>query len=131
MTCSSREMQRRLIQPKAYYKLFHFIWKETSHKPLKVSPAKKYFLSLSTIDTTCFNECFLFQVITGRHYILYKFRFRTTSMLLHSLKQVFWIKSALYIHYLYNNITMLLKPKVQKKILYFLSSYVFLTKFIC
>ena len=66
------------------------------------------------IDTTWFDECFLFYVITGRYYFLYKFivtqRFGTTAMLLSSLKQVFWKKSALYISYLHNNITMLLLP---------------------
>ena len=56
-----------------------------SHKPLKVTAAKS-FPSVSTIDTTCFNECFLFHVITGRHYFLHKFG--TTVMLLRSLKQM-------------------------------------------
>ena len=80
------EMRRRLIQIKAYYKLFYSIWKETSHKPLKVAAAKKYFPSVYITDTTCFNECFLFHMITGRHYFLYKFiitqRFGTTAMLM-------------------------------------------------
>ena len=42
-------------------------------------------------------------------------KFSTTAMLLHSLKQVFWKKSAFFICYLQNNITMLLIPKVQNK----------------
>ena len=67
--------------------------KGTSHKPLKVVPAKKSFPSLCTIDTTCFDECFLLHVITERHYFLYKFlvtqMFGRTSILLHFLKQVF------------------------------------------
>ena len=45
----------------------------------------------------CFDKCFLFHVITERHYFLYIFivtkRFGTTAMLLFSLKQVFWKKS--------------------------------------
>ena len=50
---------------------------------------------------------------------LYKFlvtlRFGATALLLRSEKQVFWEKSAFYIHYLQNNITMLLIPKFQNK----------------
>ena len=50
---------------------------------------------------------------------LYKFivtqRFSTIAMLLRSFTQVFWKKSAFYIRYLHNNITMLLIPKVQNK----------------
>ena len=67
-----------------------------------------------------------------RHYFLYKFlvtqRFGTIAMLLHSLKEVFWKKTAFYIRYLHNNITMLLTPKAQIKAS---TSYMFLTKFIC
>ena len=65
---NSLEMQRRLIQTKAYYKLFCSVWKETSRKPLKVAAAKKSFPSVCTIYTTCFDECFVFHVICGRHY---------------------------------------------------------------
>ena len=50
---------------------------------------------------------------------LYKFiitqRFVATAMLLRSLKQVFWKKSAFYVRYFDNNITMMLIPKVQNK----------------
>ena len=65
---SSRESQRRLIQTKVYYKLFRSVWKETSYKPLKVGAAKKSFPSVYIIGKTCFEECFLFHVITGRDY---------------------------------------------------------------
>ena len=45
------------------------------------------------MDTTSFDEYFLFRVITGRHSFLYKLivtqRLRATAMLLRSLKQVF------------------------------------------
>ena len=112
-------MQRRLVQTKVYYKLSYSVWKETPHKPLKAATAKKYFPSVYIIDTTCFDECFLFRVITGIHF-LYKFivtqRFGETAMLLCSSKQVFWKKSAFYIRYLRNNITMLLIPKVHNKV---------------
>ena len=70
---SSREKQRRLIQTKVYCKLFYSVRKETSHKPLKVAAAKKSFPRVYFIDKTCFNECFLVHVITGRHYFLNKF----------------------------------------------------------
>ena len=80
------EMQRRLEQTKQYYRLCYFVWKETSHKPIKVATAKMSFPSEYIIDTTYFNECFLFHLITGRHYFLHKFivthRFRETAMLL-------------------------------------------------
>ena len=124
--------------------------KVTSHKPLKVATAKKSFPSVYMINTTCFDECFLFHVLTGRHYFLYKFivtqRFGqkqhpkgvlrkrcsenmqeiymrapmpkcdfnkvtslggssgVTTILLCSLKQVFWKRSAFCIRYLYTNI---------------------------
>ena len=61
-------MQKRLIQTKVYYKLSYSVWKETSHKPLKVAAAKKYFPNVYIIDTTFFDKCFLFYVITRRHY---------------------------------------------------------------
>ena len=48
------------MQTKVYHKLFYSIW-------------KKHFPSVYIIDTTCFDECFLFHVITGRHYFLKKF----------------------------------------------------------
>ena len=116
---SSLEMQERLIQTKVYYQLFYSVWKEKSHKSLKVAAAKKSFSSVYIIDTTCFGKCFLFHVIAGRHYFSYNFivnqRFSTIAMLLRSLRQVFWKKYAFYIRYLHNNITMLLIPKVQNK----------------
>ena len=71
------------------------------------------------IGTTCFVECFLFHVINGRHYLLHNFivtlRFGVTAMLLRSLKQVLWKKSAFYVRYLHNKIRMLLIPKDQNK----------------
>ena len=58
-------MQGRLTETKVYYKLFYSVPKETSHKLLKVAAAKKYFPSVYITDTTCFDECFLFDAITG------------------------------------------------------------------
>ena len=67
------EMQKRLKHTKVYYALCYFALKETTHKPLKVAAAKTLFSSVYVIGTTCFDECFLFYVITGRHYFSWKF----------------------------------------------------------
>ena len=40
---------------------------ETTHKPSKVAAAKNFFSSVYVIDTNCF-KCFLFHVITEKHY---------------------------------------------------------------
>ena len=85
---------------------------------LKSSSCKKSLPNVYIMDTTCFNECFLFCVMTGRHSFLYKLivtqRFDATAMLLRSLKQVFWKKSIFHIHYLHNSIIMLLIPQSSK-----------------
>ena len=108
---SSRKRQIRLIQIKVYYKRFYSVWKETSHKPLKVTTAKITFPNMYIIDRTCFDLCFLFHVITGRHYFLRKFsstqRFGAIAMLLRSLTQVFWSRSAFYVRYLQSNTSVL------------------------
>ena len=84
-----------------------------------VATAKNFFLSVYVIGTACFNEWFLFHIITGKHYFLYEFlathRVSVTAMLLCSLKQVFWKESVFYARYLCNIITILLTPKVQTK----------------
>ena len=108
---SSRKRQIRLIQIKVYYKLFYSVWKETSHKLLKVTTAKITFPNMYIIDRTCFDLRFLFHVITGRHYFLCKFsstqRFGAIAMLLRSLTQVFWSRSAFYVRYLQSNTSVL------------------------
>ena len=67
------EMQKRLELTKAYHSFSYFVWKETIYKPLKVAAAKFLFSSVYVIGTTCFDECFLFYVISGRHYFPWKF----------------------------------------------------------
>ena len=42
------------------------------HKPSKVAGVKNSFSSVYVIDTTYFHKCFLFRVITERHYIFIK-----------------------------------------------------------
>ena len=97
--------------------IFLLSLKKNISQTFKTAAPKKSFPNAYIIDTTFFDECFLFHVIIGRHYFLYIFivtqRFDTTAMLLRSLKQLFWKKSAIYIRYLNNNITMLLIPTVQ------------------
>ena len=62
---------------------------------------------LYIIGKTCFDLCFLFHVITGRHYFLHKFsrtrRFGVFPMLLRPLTQVYWNRSAFCIRYLQSN----------------------------
>ena len=64
-----------------------------SYKPSKAAAAKNFYPRVYVIGTTCFKERFLFHVITGRHYFLYKFivtqSFFANAMLLRSLKKVF------------------------------------------
>ena len=52
------EMQKRLKQTKVYHAFSHFVWKETTHKPLKVPAARTLFFSVYVIATTCFGQCF-------------------------------------------------------------------------
>ena len=113
MVFFSLEMQKTLVQTKVYYQLCYSLsiylsfylsidlsissWKETSHKLSKVAVPETSFPNVYIIDKTSFGECFLFHVITIRHYFLSKFfvtpSFGETSMLLRSLKQAFWKKS--------------------------------------
>ena len=105
---SSLEMQRTLIQIKAYCKLFYSVWKEASHKPLKVAAAKNSFLS----DT--------FFVPWNDWKTLF---FCTNLSLPRGLAQppcaAFFqtsvLKEVRIIRHFHNNITILLIPKVQNK----------------
>ena len=70
------EMQKRLKQTKVCHAFSYFIWKETTHKPLKVAAAIILFILFSSvyvIGTACFGQCFSFSVITKRHYFSWKF----------------------------------------------------------
>ena len=62
----SLKIRRRLIQTK-YTASFFTVWKETTRKPSKLATAKNIFSSVYVIVTTCFNKCFLFHAIIGRH----------------------------------------------------------------
>ena len=70
MVFSSLELEKRLAQTKVYYeRAFLFCLKRDTHRPSKVVPLSP----VCFIGTTCFDECFLFHVITRRHYLLYEF----------------------------------------------------------
>ena len=63
-------MQRRLRQTKVLYKFFYSGSKETTHKPSKAGAAKNVSSSVDVVDTASFDECFLFNLITGSHCFL-------------------------------------------------------------
>ena len=63
-------MQRKLIQTKVHYKFLYSVSKETTYKPSKVAAAKSFSSGVHVINTTCFDECSLFHLITGRHCFL-------------------------------------------------------------
>ena len=85
-------MQRRLKHTKLYHAFFYFIWKERTHKPLKMAAEKSFFSSVYVIGAACFSECSLFYMITGRLYFFLKVyqypEIFLNSILLHSLKPV-------------------------------------------
>ena len=114
---SSLEMQVRLKQPKKNYKFFYCLKINISKTFKKWQLQKTSFPRVYITDATCFDECFFFHVITEMHFS-YKFIvtrcFCATAMLLRSLKQVL-LKSAFYIRYLHNNITVLQIPKARNK----------------
>ena len=67
------EMQKWFEHTKIYHTFSYFVWKETTHKALQVSAAKTLFSSVYVVGITCFDECFLFYVIIGKHYFSWKF----------------------------------------------------------
>ena len=69
------------MQTKIRFKCCYSVRIKTTHNPSKVAAAVcmcvlyvyMFFYSVYVVDATCFNECFLFHVITGKHYFLQKF----------------------------------------------------------
>ena len=53
-------------------RFFYSVQIETNPKPSKEAAAKNFFFGLYVIDATCFDECFLSHVISGRRYFFYK-----------------------------------------------------------
>ena len=58
------------MQTKVHFKFFCSVRIEKTYKTSKVAAAKLFCSSVYVIDASCFNECLLFHVITGRHYFL-------------------------------------------------------------
>ena len=93
------EIQGWLKQTKVYHTYFYFVWKETTHKPLKMAVAKTLFSSVYAIGTLvsmnvfilCDNWKTLISIIV---YFYSDILF--TAMLLLSLKPLFWRKSVFY-----------------------------------
>ena len=54
------EMQKGLKQTKVYDTFFYFVWKEMTHKPLKVAAVETLFSRVYVIGTACFDECVYF-----------------------------------------------------------------------
>ena len=84
------------------YCIFLFLLqKETTEKSSNVTTAKNLFSRVYVIGVTCFDECFLFYVITESHYFLKNsiitLRTFPTAMLLCSLKEVFQKRSLFYL----------------------------------
>ena len=92
---------------------------------VKNSSCKIFFSSLYAIDATCFNECFLFHVITGRRYFFQKFVVTVRFFQRHIV--VFFgtsvLKKVRILRYLHNNsavlILMLMLSSKNKAIEYF------------
>ena len=97
------EMQKRLKQTKVCHAFSYFVWKETTHKPLKVAAAKSLY--------------FLFYVITKRHYFSWKF-IVTLGLFEASFCYFLWSqcfeRSPYFMRYLHTN-NMMLIPKFQNK----------------
>ena len=100
------------MQTKVYYKLSLFSLKRSVSQTLKVAAAKKSFLSVFIIDTTCFDELFSFHVITANSIFTQIYRYQEASSNRHVAAffqtSVLKKKSAFYIHDLRNNITTML-----------------------
>ena len=61
-----RNVKRIIIQSILLF--LYSLVKEMTDKPSNVTAATNLFFSVYVIGMTCFNECFLFYVITERHY---------------------------------------------------------------
>ena len=102
LVSSSLEMERRLIQTKVYYNHFYYMSETKRVTNLWIYQLQK---SLSQVCTSLqlASTNALFYVITRRHCFIQVSRYLkvyTIPMFLHSLKQVFWKKTAFYICYI-------------------------------
>ena len=81
---------------------------ERTHEPSKVAPAKNFFIFsiVYVIDITCFDKCFLFHVINGRHCFFVKIYHYPKSFLnLHivAFLETSVLKEVCSLNYLHNN----------------------------
>ena len=90
------EMQRRLKQTKVYHTNCYFVWKETTHKPLKEAGVKTFFSSVHVTGTTCFNECFYSMWLEDFHKVYRFSEVFLTAMLMLSLVPMFSKKVVFY-----------------------------------
>ena len=118
--CSSLPQKCKEDSYERKYDTSFFTLSFLTHKPSKV-PAKPFFSSLYVIDTTFFNEYFLFRVITERKFFLWKFivtlkylfiGLLLLLLLLFSSKEV--LGDVCVLRYLRNSRTILM-PKFQNK----------------
>ena len=108
MAFSSLEVQWRIIQTKLCPQFFSLCLKRSVLQIFKSSSCIKRFPKcVFVIGKTCLDECFSLHAIIWRHYFLQKFvvtqRLFATTILLHSLKEAFWMKSVFYARYFHNN----------------------------
>ena len=111
------EMQKRLKQTKVCHAFSYFVWKETTHKPLKVAAAKSLFSSVYVIGTTCLDDCFSFYVIAKRHYFSWKFIVPLRlfwAPFCYFLWDQYFERALYFMRYLHNK-NMMLMPKFQNK----------------
>ena len=75
---------------------FFLLWKQTSHKTLKVTDEKNFFSSVYVINAACFDACFSFHLITEIPFLcrfIVTWRLFASSMCWPAFKQLFWKKS--------------------------------------
>ena len=65
LVVSSPKCKEDSYRPKYTTSFFYSVSKETTHKTSKVAATKNFSSSVYVVDTTCFDECFLFHLITG------------------------------------------------------------------
>ena len=94
------EIQRKLKQTKVYHTLFHFVWKETTDKPLKEAASKTLFFSVDYHWLNLRRWKFFIPCDNWKALLFIKvYRFSEvilTAMVMLSLKPVFWKKTVLY-----------------------------------
>ena len=103
---SLSEIQRRLVQAQVYYTFFHFFWKETTHKSLKVADVRTICSSVHIIGIQLAPINVFYSVRELKNIIFHK----SWSLLwrfLNSHVVGFFEASPYFIRYLHNNSTML------------------------